>query len=124
MVAVANARIGVIKVLLSRGADVMARDSSYGDTALHFAAFGAIGSNKEIVSLLLSSGADVNAKNTTGGQTPLFYAAKAGKLDMVRLLAAGGADLSAVDKRGDTPLGRADVGDAAKELLRSLGAKK
>ena len=105
----------------SHGADVMARDINYGDTVLHFAA---IGSNKEIVSLLLSSGADVNTKSTTGGQTPLFYAAKVGKLDMVRLLAASGADLSIVDNKGDTPLGRTDVGHAAKELLRSLGAKK
>lgn len=122
MVAVVYARIGVAKALLSHGADVMARDSIYGDTVLHYAVGNDEEIVKEIVSLLLSSGADVNAKSTTGGQTPLFYAAIHGKLDMVKLLAASGADLSVVDKKGDTALERAN--DAAKELLRSLGAKK
>jgi hypothetical protein len=84
------------------------------DTALHAAA---AGYRVEIAKMLLAAGADVNAaKNHRRGQ-PLHYAADGysenpdwdpkRQVAMIRLLLDAGADISAQDKNGATPLHRA-----------------
>ncbi len=55
------------------------------------------------VQLLLKAGANVNAK-TPDGDSALHIAAFAGKLDVVRALAAGGANLNLKDGAGKTAL--------------------
>jgi hypothetical protein len=53
--------------------------------------------------LLIDAGANINAK-TPAGDSALHIAALAGKLDVVRLLAKNGADLSLKDGAGLTAL--------------------
>jgi hypothetical protein len=57
----------------------------------------------EAVKLLLESGAKVNAV-TPAGDSALHHAAFDGKLEIVRALAAGGADLNLKDGSGKTAL--------------------
>lgn len=64
--AVETSDLGVVKLLLQNGADVMATNR-YKDTPLHRAAQF---DQPKVVELLLTNGADVNAKNRIGG-TPL-----------------------------------------------------
>jgi len=60
------------------------------------------GGQAEIAKLLLGSNADVNSRNAETGWSPIFPAIS--DLVMVSLLLRHGADASAVDKKGRTPL--------------------
>ena len=75
--------------------------------------------------LLLRYGADVDGDGSPGDATPLIVAAQYPQSETVRLLLAAGADPSARDDEGDTPLGlclrRGD--NATAELLRLCGAE-
>ncbi len=53
--------------------------------------------------LLLQAGVKVDAKNTDG-QTALHHAARAGDIETIEVLLAAGANVSAQDEKGDTPL--------------------
>jgi len=85
-----------------------------GDTALHLAAGGY---RVEIVKLLLAAGADPNAAHNHRRGTPLHYAADGyvsgpawnpeRQVKTIRVLIDAGADVSAQDKNGATPLHRA-----------------
>jgi ankyrin repeat protein len=57
----------------------------------------------DAVALLLASGADPDAK-TPAGDTALHLAAFAGKLEIVRALVEGGADMNVTDGAGKTAL--------------------
>ena len=59
-----------VKVLLTNGATVNAKDKSPGLTALHYAAYR---NQKDVVELLLEVGADVNARDLLA-HTPLYWA--------------------------------------------------
>jgi ankyrin repeat protein len=107
--------MGVVKLLIARGADVNHRNR-LGLTPLHFACLG-VGANialkkfdsgviipgsnalPELVGLLVESGADVNAA-TRDGFTPLMAAAQEGYLSIVRALLDAGGDPAAVTKQG------------------------
>lgn len=96
----------IVKLLLSKGADVNAKDKAvYGGTALMAAANRG---HTEIVKLLLSKGADVNAKDEAGG-TALMAAAGNGNTEIVNLLLSKGADVNAKDKNGYTALMAATI---------------
>ena len=58
--AVSRGHKEVIELLIAKGADVNAKDSTFGRTLLHIAAREG---HKEIVELLLAKGVDVNAKD-------------------------------------------------------------
>jgi ankyrin len=58
----------------------------------------------ESLKLLIAAGADINSKEGTRGLTPLHEAARWGWNDVVKFLVEHGANLSAKDDRGMTPL--------------------
>jgi len=105
--AAADGNIEQVKSLLSRGADVNAKDEQ-GQTALHLAV---VKGHKNIVEFLLAKGAYIEAKDNAW-RTPLHYAAGAGHLYGVtggskviaQLLLDKGANINATDKLGQIPL--------------------
>jgi ankyrin repeat protein len=97
--ATADGAIDPIKMLLSNGANVNAKDK-FGWTPLHFAT--AQGS-EELAKFLITAGGNINAKDTAG-DTPLHQAADLGKDTLVRLFATNGADVNIKRKDGSTPL--------------------
>ena len=102
-----------ISILIDSGADMEVHDTAEGRTPLMHAV--RTGEN-ESVAFLVTSGANVNALDNAN-QTALHVAAAGNNvsLDKVKSLVEGGADTSAKDKDGLTPLdhakGRTD-GDA------------
>jgi hypothetical protein len=103
-------------LLLDNGADANAHEIGY--TALHAAV---LRGGLDLVRALLAHGADPNFRMTKGtpvrrnsedfelpatliGATPYFLAAKFVEGDIVRALAAGGADTHLSLKSGETPL--------------------
>jgi ankyrin repeat protein len=159
--AVANAHFDVAALLIERGADVNA--ANIGWTALHQVVrvrtlnigwgpphpkpSGRLG-GLDVAKLLLQHGADVDARTTKTWQdgyrgmfavnaTPLLLAAKGGDAEMMWLLAAHGADVTATNANGTTVLmaaagaemmnpnedsGRDLDGLAALKVALSLGA--
>ena len=78
--AVTYGQLGVVKLLIARGANVRAK-SPLGMTALHFAA---LAGKADAVKVLLANGADPTAK--ARGQTPLDCARERGREDVVKIL--------------------------------------
>ncbi|MCK5706866.1 MAG: ankyrin repeat domain-containing protein [Candidatus Aureabacteria bacterium] len=120
----------VVKLLLSRGADVMLKDD-VGSTALHYNV------NRdnalEVLPLLIKKGADVNAKTTKYNEAPIMFAkewffgndANKGK-EVMKLLIDAGADINTKDESGYTLLLYAAVNEKP-ELVKFLinnGANK
>ncbi|MDR0327432.1 MAG: ankyrin repeat domain-containing protein [Planctomycetaceae bacterium] len=92
-------RIKIVKNLVSRGADVNAKDD-YGFTPLYGAA---VQGHVETVQFLVSKGAKVNTKNKDG-DTPLLGATKGGYVEIVKFLVSKGADVNVKDQFGSSPL--------------------
>ena len=96
--------VGRVRALIAAGADVDACNYK-GQTALHCAAKAGF---RDIAALLLEHGAAVNARDNRG-ETPLATALrstvkdKARLRDVVRLLAAAGADSHQADDQGRSP---------------------
>jgi ankyrin repeat protein len=110
-----------VKVLLERGADVSAREHSFDEDALMWAA---AENHAEVVRLLVQHGAAVNAHARLlqfpnvkvdaatmvvtalprGGLTPLMYAARQGAIQSSRALVDVGAEMNATDPDGMTAL--------------------
>jgi ankyrin repeat protein len=104
-------RLSVVRLLLSAGATVDARDDK-GSTALIKNAW-----DPEIAAILLQHGADINASNKEGW-TPLFSASSA---DLVCFLLQHGANLSFRNQKGETALqGAKQYGN--KEVIAVLKA--
>lgn len=94
-----------IRILLDYGARVLERDTE-GNTALHYAAFGA---NLQIFKLLVSKlppvmdTSIISLKNNSG-EALLHWAAAGKKYDVVQYLLSTGADVNCVNDNGWTPL--------------------
>ena len=121
MAAARTGNADVVRRLLDHGgADVNARESSYGETALMWA----VSENHAAAAkLLIEHGADINARSTKmnydqdrfglegvitvlphGYWTPLMYAARQGSSAAARVLAEAGADLNLTDPDGTSAL--------------------
>lgn len=104
-----------IAFLLASGADVNAKDDTFGKTALMYA----IDNNDiEQIKLLIDNGADVNAKDNNG-VTPLMLAKTA---EQTELLIKKGANVNAVDKHGRSAMMYIKTAEQGK-LLMANGAK-
>jgi ankyrin repeat protein len=109
----------IIPLLIARGLDPNAREGTWGEAPLHFAAEKG---DAPTVRALLANGASKEVKNDLG-QTALFTAARAGKRDVVECLIRAGADINSAGHNGEAPLHAAAVcGDCA-VLLTLLEAK-
>src|SRR5207253_2055287 len=88
------------ELLIARGADVNARDTT-GATALEQAAWKG---EESMIRLLISKGADPKCANPNSGVTPLHAAASRGYKIVADVLLDAGASATARDKLGATPL--------------------
>jgi ankyrin repeat protein len=88
MLAAGTGSVAALKVLLGHGADVNARDSAKGQTALMWAA---AEGHAPAVRLLIETGGDIHARSK-GRFTPLLFAVRAGAADVVRTLLTAGAN--------------------------------
>jgi len=106
----------VVGILLEAGADVHAKESLYGETALHWAA---AENHAGTVATLVSRGAPADVRSalqafprrrsgqsvlSTGSWTPLMYAARQNADAAGRALVAAGAKLNETDPDGATAL--------------------
>lgn len=120
MTAARTGNAEAVRMLIARGADANARESSLGETALMWAA---AENHPQAVRALIEHGADPNARSdkleyakdrfglegvTTilprGSWTALMYAARQGALESARTLAEMGADLNVADPDGTTAI--------------------
>jgi len=81
----------VIDVLVKAGADPNTRNPEGETPLMAVARSGKV----DAARLLLEAGADINAKESFGGQSALMWAAAQSQPEMVKFLAAKGADLNA-----------------------------
>jgi ankyrin repeat protein len=93
-------QLHVIEFLISKGADVNAKDNRGGEMPLFYA--GDAGW-KKVVELLIVKGADINARGDLGGSA-LESAAWLGRGDVAELLITKGADVNIRDDWGYIPL--------------------
>ncbi|UCD30947.1 MAG: ankyrin repeat domain-containing protein, partial [Desulfobacterales bacterium] len=103
--AIIEGQESITRLLIFRGADVNARDTSgfsVGETPLIVAASKG---KTEIAAVLIAKGAKVNTR-TKDGQTALIYAARApgDRSAIAKLLIENGADVNAEDNQGMTAL--------------------
>jgi len=98
--AVLSGEIAEVRVSLEKGANVNEKDSQFGTTPLHMAAFYG---RTEIAKLLLRSKADINAVDNEG-ETPLLAALANNQKEMGELLINRGAKVNVMTKKGWTPL--------------------
>lgn len=119
MVVARAGNLAAAELLLDAGADIDAREQWGGQTALLWAA---AQQQPAMLELLIDRGADVDMKGyarlwdrtimneprpkdmNNGGFSALHYAAREGCTGCVRVLAAGGADLNAIDPDRVSPL--------------------
>jgi len=98
----AYGQVGIVKLLLKKGADVNIRNDG-GETPLHYATgCGQV----EVMKVLLENGAKVSEKGTACG-TPLQWAAENGRIREAKLLLDSGADIDQKGANGYTALSTA-----------------
>ncbi|MCW1924792.1 ankyrin repeat domain-containing protein [Luteolibacter arcticus] len=129
-----NAQADACDLLLQAGADPDATYPPTGETVLHQVITKAGDPRRtHIVKALIAAGAGVNRQTVPGiatqsfardirtrGETPLHRAAAYGDADMIAALVAAGADKSARDINGDSPLTWASWHLRDNSILRGL----
>ncbi len=91
LTAVSQGEYGDVRVLLTKGANVNAKDRD-GKTALMYAS---AGGRKDIVEMLLADGANVNEQDSKSARTALMEAAQEGRSQIVKMLLSKSADVDA-----------------------------
>ena len=94
-----NGNTEVARMLIERGADILAGDAD-NSQPIHCAA---IAGNVQIIDMLLRKGADINAPDNNGA-TALTFAAARTQTETVRYLLEKGADVHVRNGRGMTPI--------------------
>ena len=114
----------VAELLIQHGAELNAKEKSWGKTPLHFVSqFGP----ESMAALLIEKGADISARDNLK-LTPLHYAAVSGQKGIAKLLIAKGADVKAegldpfTRQPGITPIHLANS-PALREFLQSKATK-
>ncbi len=106
--------IAAVKALLQENPDlVSSKDKVRGETPLHWAA------NKEMAEFLLANMAQVDAIGENNQDTPLCEAAESGRLDVVEVLLAHGANINVTNVFNYTPLFEA-VGQNHRDVVELL----
>ena len=121
------------ELLLAKGADANACDEPTGETVLHQVITKRDAARTRIVGLLVEAGAEVNCKTRPGvvtfsfardirtrGETPLHRAAAYGDVEMIEILVSAGADKTAKDAHGESPLTWASWHLREDDVLRPL----
>ena len=98
----ANGYLDVVKDLVERGGDVLARNGREMQP-IHLATNNERGSKYSIVNYLVGKRVDVNSRDGTG-YTALHSAAKMGRTRQARLLLESGADPTIVDGNGESAM--------------------
>ena len=117
LAAARNGNRAMVELLLSRGADVNSKEVT-GQTPLHIAA------NKgfqAVVEVLLANKVDVNAQDDSGN-TPLHLAA-GGRVKIIQMFLAAGANPNVENKQGRTPLSFAAESGSPEAVKILLDAK-
>ena len=89
-----------MRVLLNVGANINAKETWNGQSALMWAA---AEGHVPVVHTLIDHGADIRARSNSGA-TPLLFAARKGSMNAVRALLAAGSDVNEKRPDGATPL--------------------
>ena len=100
MLAARAGQAAAVAVLADAGADVDARETWNGQSALMWAA---AEGHVPVVETLIALGADVRARSNSGA-TPLLFAARKGSIGAVRALLAAGSDVNEARPDGAAPL--------------------
>jgi ankyrin repeat protein len=99
--------LAMVTALIEAGADVNSPDADYGHTALFWAS---ARGNKDLVKLLLTQpGIKLDAINIDG-DTALLAAVGHGEAEIVEMLLKAGANVSIINKRGETAVAIAKKG--------------
>lgn len=118
MLAASDGFSRVVKVLLSRGANV-AIEGDYGFTALLLAASDGY---LDVCKMLVKAGSDLEVATATMGSTPLHLAGEGGNVELMRVFLEAGANVDTRRPDGASVLFTASEKghlDAVRELLRS-----
>jgi cytohesin len=114
-----NGQLESVRWFIEKGADVNFSFKKTGENALHYTICktSEMGQRTEIVRLLVDAGTDVNKKTIKGAETlcfmrdaylkaetPLHRAAAYANEIIIKILIEAGADKSAKDANGDTPI--------------------
>ena len=90
MTAARTGNVDAVKSLLAHGAEVNAKETARGQTALMWAV---AEKHAEVARVLIDHGADVHL-HSTSGFTPLLFAAQQGDMDSARMLLEAGANVN------------------------------
>lgn len=110
-----SGEMGMVELLIAKGAPVNANTNVIKATPLDLAVSGG---RKDIVEFLIAKGASLDLKDIKG-YTPLLKAVSAGQPGIARLLLAKGASINEKDQMGSTPLILAAL-TGQKDLLELL----
>src|ERR1700758_110438 len=114
MTAASTGDVDTVKSLLAHGANVNAKETARGQTALMWAV---AEKHPEVARVLIDHGADVHL-HSTSGFTPLLFAAQQGDLDAARMLLEAGANVNeAAPEDGSTLIVATQSGHEALALF-------
>jgi len=118
MTAARTGKVDALKVLLTNGADVKAKESGQDQTALMWAA---AEGNVAAVEILIEFGADLHAVSK-GGFTPLLFAVREGQTGVVKALLKAGASVEETLQKPARPAGESAMNLAVANAHYELAA--